>query len=133
VAAVLAEAAGVSESRSFDAEARAQAKRMRGVRYDWAGQPCITWTVAAELLASLKAEQARVLALIEERAIAADAARRAALPKGIPAGAVPEGMTAALLMMSSDPFPTRRRQSVLEHALEHPAGATVFTPVGGEE
>jgi hypothetical protein len=54
------------------------------------------------------------------------------LPAGIPANAVPTGMSAAELMMASDPFPASRRQSVLEHALEHPSGATVFTPVGGE-
>jgi hypothetical protein len=134
VAAVLAEAAGVDESRTFDVAAVAQAKTMRGVRFDWAGKPTITWSMAAELLASLRAERARVVAEIEERAIAADEARRAALPRGIPAGAVPEGISAGMLMMLSDPDARRsRRQSVLEHALEHPAGAVVYTPVGGEE
>jgi hypothetical protein len=129
VSAVLAEAAGVSESRSFDVEAQALAKRMRGIRYDWAGRPTCTWSAAAELLASLRAEQARVMAEIEQRVIAADEARRAAMPKGIPAGAVPEGMSAGMLMMAADPFPAERRQSVLEHALEHPAGAIVYTPI----
>jgi hypothetical protein len=132
VAAVLAEAAGVSESRSFDAEALAQAKRMRGIRYDWAGRPTCTWSAAAELLASLRAEQARVLAEIERRVIAADEARRAALPRGIPAGAVPEGMSAGMLMMAADPMQGSRRQSVLEHSLENPSGSIVFTPINEE-
>jgi hypothetical protein len=128
VAAVLAEAAGMDESRSFDAEARAQAKRMRGVRYDWAGQPCITWTVAAELLASLKAEQARVVAEIEERVVAAAQERLASIPRGIPAGQIPEGMTGGLLMMAADPMPGSRRRSVVEDALQND-GAIVYTPI----
>ena len=45
---------------------------------------------------------------------------------------MPTGVSAAELMMLSDPFPAKRRQSVLEHSLEHPGGATVYTPVGGE-
>ena len=129
VADVLAEAAGVDPSRSFDVEARAQAKTMRGVRHNWADRPQVTESVAAELLASLRAEKARVVAQVEERLVAADAARRAALPKGIPAAAIPEGMTAGLLMMAADPMPGSRRQSVLKHALEHPAGAIVYTPI----
>jgi hypothetical protein len=133
VAAVLAEAAGTDESRSFDDQALARAKTMRGVRHDWAGKPTITWTMAAELLASLRAEQARVAAAIEERVIEADRAFRASLPAGIPAGAVPEGVSAGLLMMLSDEDAQRaRRQSVVEHSLEHPAGAIVYTPIGGD-
>jgi hypothetical protein len=66
---------------------------------------------------------------LERRVVAADEARRAALPRGIPAGAVPEGLSAGLLMMLSDPMPGSRRQSVLEHSLEHPAGAIVYTPI----
>jgi hypothetical protein len=128
----LAEAAGVDENRSFDAEAQAQAVRMRGVRYDWAGRPCITWTVAAELLVSLKAEQARVEAERETRVVAAAEAQLASIPRGIPLDSVPVGVSAGLAMMLSDPFPTKRRQSVLEHSLEHPAGALIYTPVGEE-
>jgi hypothetical protein len=129
VAAVLAEAAGVDESRSFDVAALAQAKQMRGIRYDWAGKPTCTWSAAAELLASLRAEQARVLAEIEERLIEADQAFRASLPAGIPATAIPTGVSAAELLMLSDPMPGSRRQSVIEHSLEHPDGAIVYTPI----
>jgi hypothetical protein len=89
--------------------------------------------MAAELLASLKAEQARKRASIEERLIAADEAFRASLPTGIPVDAVPTGMSAAEMLMASDPFPAKRRTSVPVHALEHPSGAIVFTPIGGEE
>jgi hypothetical protein len=132
VSAVLAEAAGVDESRSFDAQAREVARQMRGIRFDWAGRPTCTWSAAAELLTSLRAEAARRREEIEQRLVAADEARRAALPKGIPVGQVPTGMTAAELLMASDPFPTKQRQSVLEHAFEHPAGAVVYTPIGGD-
>lgn len=132
VAAVLAEAAGVDESRSFDVEAQAQAKRMRGIRYDWAGRPTCTWSAAAELLASLRAEQARVVAEIEEQLVAADELRRAALPRGIPVGQVPTGMSAAEMLMASDPMDQgRRRESVLEHALAHRDGA-VYHPIRNE-
>jgi hypothetical protein len=129
VAAVLAEVAGVSEDRSFDVEAEAQASRMRGVRRDWAGRPCITWSVAAELLESLRAEQARVLAVIEERAIEKDQAFRASLPAGIPAGEVPAGMTPAGWMMASEPVPAGRVK-VFEDALAR--GGSVYRPITPE-
>jgi hypothetical protein len=129
VAAVLAEAAGVDESRSFDVAALAQAKRMRGIRYDWAGKPTCTWSAAAELLASLRAEQARMVAEIEQRLIAADQEFRASLPAGIPAGAVPDGISAGQLMMLSDPMPGSRRESVVQHALANPDGAIVYHPI----
>jgi hypothetical protein len=61
---------------------------------------------------------------IERRVIAADEARRAALPPGVPVGAVPEGMTAAEMMMAADPMRAPRRRSVVEDALEH--GASVI-------
>ena len=130
VSAVLAEAAGVDESRSFDAQAREVARQMRGIRFDWAGRPTCTWSAAAELLASLRAEQARKRAQIEEQLIAEDEAFRASLPTGIPAAEIPPGMTGGLLMMAADPMRGSRRQTVLEHSLENPAGAIVYTPIG---
>jgi hypothetical protein len=66
---------------------------------------------------------------IEQRAVEADQRFRASLPAGIPAGAVPEGISAGQMMMLSDPMQGSRRQSVLEHSLEHPAGAIVYTPI----
>ena len=128
VAAVLAEAAGVDESRSFDVAALAQAKRMRGIRYDWAGQPCITWTVAAELLASLRAEQARVVAEIEERLVAADEEFRSRLWGGLPADQLPIGVSPAAAMFAADRELTPQRESVLEHALSN-GGQPVYHPI----
>jgi hypothetical protein len=96
------------------------------------GRPSIPRAAARDLLTEHRENEARKARLreeIERRAIAADEARRAALPKGIPAGAVPEGVSAGQLMMLSDPMQGSRRQSVLEHALEHPAGAIVYTPI----
>jgi hypothetical protein len=133
VAAVLAEAAGVDESRSFDVAALAQAKQMRGIRYDWAGRPTCTWSAAAELLASLRAEQARMLAEVEERLVAADQAFRASLPAGIPAGAIPPGMTGGQLMMAADPMRGSRRESVVHHALANPDGAILYHPLQPEQ
>jgi hypothetical protein len=132
LADVLAEVAGVDPSRTFDLEARALAKTMRGVRADWAGRPCIVWSVAAELLESLRAEQARRWAEIERQAVAADEARRANLFAGVPAGAVPEGVDVAQVWMLSDPEHRRsRRESPLEHALQN-GGSAVFHPFRGE-
>jgi hypothetical protein len=99
------------------------------------GRAAVTRSVARSLFAEARENEARAARRreeIEQRLIAADEARRAAMPKGIPAAAVPTGMSAAELLMVSDPFPAERRQSVLEHALEHPSGATVYRPVGGE-
>jgi hypothetical protein len=126
---VLAEVAGMDPSRVFADEAEAQAKRMRGVRRDWCGRPCITWTTAAELLASLKAERARVLAAHEERLIAAAEAHLAAVPRGIPVSAEVPGLSAAMLMMVADPLDqSQRRESPLQHALAN-GGAPVYHPL----
>ena len=130
VADVLAEAGNVDPSRSFDAEARALAKTMRGVRHDWAGRPCITWSVATELLDSLRAEAARKRAVIEERLVAADAARRARIPRGVPASEIPAGMSAAGWLMATEPVPAGR-VSVVEDALA--GGGTIFHPFRHEQ
>jgi hypothetical protein len=130
VAEVLAEAAGVDESRAFDVAARAQAERMRGVRWDWAGRPTCTWSAAAELLASLRAEQARMVAEVEGKAIAAHRQFLANLPPGLRAEQVPEGISAGMLMMLSDPERQEaKRESVLQHALANRDGTMVFHPI----
>lgn len=80
-----------------------------------------------------EARTARKRAELERQAIERDQAFRNSLPAGVSVGSVPEGLTAGMLMMLADPEHQRsRRQSVLEHALEHPAGAVVFTPVREE-
>jgi hypothetical protein len=97
------------------------------------GRAAIDRATARAIYAEARSQQeaaARRRAEIEQRVIAADEARRAALPKGIPVGAVPEGMSAGQLMMLSDPERQgSRRQSVLEHALQHPSGALVYHPL----
>ena len=128
VADVLAEASGVDPSRSFDVQARALAKTMRGVRHDWAGRPTITWSTATELLDSLRAEAARRREATERRLIEADQRFRASLPAGIPAGMVPEGVSAGQLMMLADPERQgSRRRSVVQDALEHGGGSAIYS------
>jgi hypothetical protein len=96
------------------------------------GRPSISRDAARDLLTEHcenEARTARQWEEIEQRAIEADQRFRASLPAGIRSDAVPEGVSAAELMMLSDPMQGARRQSVLEHALEHPAGAIVYTPI----
>jgi hypothetical protein len=76
-----------------------------------------------------EARKARKQAELNRRAVEADQRFRASLPAGIPAGMVQEGISGGMLMMLSDPMQGSRRQSVLEHALEHPSGAIVYTPI----
>jgi hypothetical protein len=100
------------------------------------GRPSITRGAARELFAEhreQRAAAARHREEIEQRAIEADRAFRAALPAGVSFDAVPAGMSAGMLMMAADPMQgSRRRESVLEHALANPDGALIFHPVGGE-
>jgi hypothetical protein len=131
LADVLAEVAGVDPTRAFDGEAEALATSLRGVRRDWSGKPCIPWTMAAEVLESLRAEANRKRQAIEERLVEADRLRRSQIPQGIPVASLPEGVSAGLAMMLSDPeLQGQRRTSVLEDALQRTG--TVFHPVGPE-
>lgn len=98
------------------------------------GRPAVDRAAARALFAEARAAEvraARKRQLLEEQLIAADEARRAALPKGIPAGMLPEG-SAGLAMMLADPERQRgRRESVLEHSLSNPAGAIIYHTVEG--
>jgi hypothetical protein len=96
------------------------------------GRAAVDRVTARALFAERREQEeatARRRAEIEQRAIEADQRFRASLPAGVPAGAVPEGISAGQLMMLSDPMPGARRQSVLEHSLENPAGAVIFTAI----
>jgi hypothetical protein len=96
------------------------------------GRPSIPRSVARDLMAEHRAAEARKaehLAEVEAAAVAADRAFRASLPAGIPAGMVPAHLTAAEVMVAGDPMQRPRRKSVLETALEHPAGFVVYTPI----
>jgi hypothetical protein len=67
---------------------------------------------------------------VERQAIEKDRQFRASLPAGIPARMVPGHLTAAEVMVAGDPMDDRpRRKSVLETALDHPAGFVVYTPI----
>jgi hypothetical protein len=102
------------------------------VLLDDLGRPSITRAAARDLFAEHREQQeaaARRRAEIERQVIEADQAFRAALPAGIPAGAVPEGMTGGQLMMAADPMPGSRRQSMVEHALANPDGGLIFHPI----
>jgi hypothetical protein len=100
------------------------------------GRLSVPRAVARSLFAEAREQQeaaARKREELERRAVEADQRFRASLPVGIPAGAVPEGISAGELMMMSDPMLGPRRQSVLEHALEHPAGSIVYHPIRDEQ
>jgi hypothetical protein len=100
------------------------------------GRPSIPRAAARDLLTEHREEEARKARHreeIERRAIEADRAFRAQLSRGIPADAVPVGMTAAQLMMAADPMDERsQRESVLQHALRYRDGAIVYHSIGGE-
>ena len=102
---------------------------------DDVGRPAISRAAAAELLTEQRAQQeaaARHREEIEQRAIEQDQRFRARLAGGIPADAVPAGMTAAMLMMASDPMDQRpRRESLLDHALAREEGI-VYHPIRDE-
>jgi hypothetical protein len=71
---------------------------------------------------------------IEQRAIEADQRFRASLPAGVRSDAIPAGVSAAELMMLSDPMDQgSRRESVLEHALANPDGAIIYRPIRDEQ
>jgi hypothetical protein len=113
---------------------------LRGVAVieDDLGRPALSRADARALFTERREQEeeaARRREAIEQRAIAADAAFRAALPRGVPAGAIPTGVTAAELLMLSDPEHAKsQRESVLQHALAHRGGAVYhpLAPIGGE-
>jgi hypothetical protein len=110
-------------------------RRGVAVVLDDLGRAAVDRATARALFAEHRENEARMArkrAEADRRAVEADQRFRARLPAGIPAGAVPEGISAGQLMMLSDPMQGSRRQSVLEHALEHPSGAIVYHSIGGE-
>jgi hypothetical protein len=111
-------------------------RRGVAVVLDDLGRTAVDRATARALFAEQRQQQeaaARRREEIERRVVAADEARRAALPKGIPAGAVPEGISAGQLMMLSDPMDRgSRRESVLVHSLANPDGGLIFHPIRDE-
>jgi hypothetical protein len=68
----------------------------------------------------------------EQQAIEADRLRRASIWSGLPATAIPEGVSAASAMFAADRDAQPRRQSPLQHALSN-EGGIVFHPIQGDE
>jgi hypothetical protein len=99
------------------------------------GRPSISRDAARDLLAKRHEQQqaaARRREAIERRVIEADQRFRASLPAGIPAGAVPEGISAGQLMMLSDPMQGSRRESVVADALKND-GRLIYRPIRDEQ
>jgi len=107
------------------------AARGVAVVLDDLGRAAVDRATARVLFAEHREQEeasARQRAELERRVVAADEARRAALPRGIPVGQVPTGMSAAEMLMASDPMRGSRRVSVVEHALKND-GALAFHPI----
>jgi hypothetical protein len=115
--------------------AAAMAGRGVEVVLDDLGRAAISRPAARLLFTEHLAQEelaARHRAEIEQRAVEAHRRFRASLPAGIPAGAVPEGLSAGQLMMLSDPERQgSRRESVVEHALAN-EGTAVYHPIQPE-
>ena len=97
------------------------------------GRAAVERSAARAIYAEHREQQeaaARRRAEIERRVIEADERFRDSLPAGIPAGAVPEGVTPGMLLMLSDPMQGPRRRSVLEDALAN--DGTVYHPIREE-
>ena len=110
------------------------ARRGVAVLEDDLGRPAVERSVARSLFAEARESEARAArkrVQIEAGLVEADRVFRAGLPAGIPASAEVPGLTPAMLMMAADPMQGARRESVLAHALEHPAGAIVYHSIEG--
>jgi hypothetical protein len=106
------------------------------VELDDIGRLSVSRDTARELLTEQQQQReasARKMAEAERRAIEQDERRRASLPRGIPAGQVRVGLTAAEAMVATDPDLARRprRRSVLEEQLA--GGGLVFHPLGPDD
>jgi hypothetical protein len=100
------------------------------------GRPSVPREVARALFAEHREQQeavARRRAALEQQAIEKDRQFRAGLPPGVPLSAVPAGVAPGLAMMLSDPFPTERRETMVEHSLANPRGGLVFHPLRHNE
>jgi hypothetical protein len=109
------------------------ANRGVAILEDDLGRRAVPRSVARDLLAEHReneARKARHRAEQERLAVETDQRFRASLPAGIPAGAVPQGISAAQLMMYSDPMGEEsRRESMVEHSLK--GGGIVFHSIEG--
>jgi hypothetical protein len=105
--------------------------RRRGipVELDDIGRPSISRAAARDLFTEQRESEARRARLQREADQRAAEAAQAQPAAGIPASVIPEGVSAAQYLMLSDPDRhSKRRQSVLEHALSHRDSSIIFHP-----
>jgi hypothetical protein len=107
----------------------------RGVEVveDDLGRAAVDRVTARLLFTEARENEARVARHrleVEQLAIAADAARRAAIPRGVPVvgAALAEVSAPERLMLADPPDREQQRESVLQHALSGRDGL-VYTPV----
>jgi hypothetical protein len=85
------------------------------------GRPAVSRADARQLFDEQREEEARrreVRERQEQAAVEADRVRRASVWGGLPASAIPEGVSAASAMFAADRDARPRRQSPLQHALD---------------
>jgi hypothetical protein len=93
------------------------------------GRAAIDRSTARAIYAEAREQQeaaARKRQLIEQRLIAADEARRRAIPRGVPVDPLLLGVTPAELLMAADPDLPGRRRSVAQDALER-GGSVIYS------
>jgi hypothetical protein len=96
------------------------ARRGIAFRPDRIGRDAVTAGDAQRLLAERRADELRQqqhLKVAEEEAVAADQARRALIWKGVPADALPVGVSASSVMLQAAKEAEPKRTTPLEHAL----------------
>jgi hypothetical protein len=80
-----------------------------------------------------EARQRQVMERQEHQLIEADRVRRANLPSGIPAGLIPDGMTAAEMLFAGERRPRSVREQLLERELAHSEPELVYQSIGPDE
>jgi hypothetical protein len=98
------------------------------------GRAAISRDNARQLLTECRQDEIRrreAAEAAERQAVEADRVRRASIWGGVPATAIPEGVSAASAMFAADRDARPRRQSVLEEALSNSGGYT-FHSLGPE-
>ena len=111
------------------------AARSVEVTLDDIGRMSIARVDARRLLTEKRereAEQARQRKLAEAKAVADDQLRRSQIWGGVPAEALPVGVSASSVMLQAARDAQPKRQSVLQHALAN-SGELVFHPITPED
>jgi hypothetical protein len=77
--------------------------------------------------------QREVMERQEQQLIQQDRLRRASMPRGIPAGLIPDGMTAAEMLFAGERRPRSVREQLLERELAHSGPELIYQSIGPEE